>query len=284
MRTIPTTASIAEAVLTLAERQREITTRRAAQWGPLIAQAPAAMCSTHPGQPLDVDVERSAFESARQRRVVIVCHECPACAADAVRARMTKRLIARGLPPRSVHITLETWNPDWEPKAAPARRAAWKAVDAWAKDRQIPFLVILGGKGGTGKTALGVAALKAVAPSDVRCVEYRDLMADLLGMDADERGHRIRALRQYRALMIDDFGNRHIGAKDGAGGNAFERDVLASILHHRFEERLPTIVTSNLSPVEFAGRLDDRTVDRIRAGRVVVDAGAWPSRRAAVGI
>lgn len=284
MESNPSTRAIAEAVIALAERHRQVTARRTAEWGPSIEAAPPAMCPTHPGQALETDVERSAFESAKHRRVVIVCHKCPACAEDQVRQRITRQLLARGLPPRSVGITMGTWKTDWEPTRAQARAEAWRKADEWIKNRHNPFLIILGGRGGTGKTALGVAALKAVAPSDLRCVEFRELMADLLGMDHDQQGRRIKALRQYSGLMIDDFGNRHIGTKDGFGGNSMERDAMASILNFRFEERLPTILTSNLSPTEFAGRLDDRTVDRIRAGRVFIDASDWPSRRAAEGI
>jgi len=59
---------------------------------------------------------------------------------------------------------------------------------------------------------------------------------------------------------------------------------MGSVLNFRFEHRLPTILTSNHDRVQFANKLDPRTVDRIGAGRLVIDASMWPSRRAADGI
>jgi len=255
--------------------------RRVREWGASVAKAPVTMCPRHPGEPLVADLERSLHASDRAKRVVIVCQPCPACEEDEARRRGDRQLLRRGIPTRSLGVTLETWQPDWEPLFADERAKAWQTVQAWTQGRPaVPFLIIFGTNGGTGKTALGVAALKACS-RDFRCLEFRDWIGALLALEPGERAGAIEAVRGYRALMIDDFGNRFGGARDEIGGNAFERDAMAAVLNWRFEQRLPTILTSNLDPAEFARRLDDRTVDRIRAGRVLIDATGWPSRRAA---
>lgn len=276
-------ATVAQQLTQFAANARKIQEARMDAFGPAIAAAPAGMCPEHPGVALRPDVERSAFESAKNRRVTIVHHECPECVDGEARRRLTRQLIKRGIPPRSIGVTLETWEPDWEPLFAEQRAKAWREVMNWTKAQQHPFLVILGARGGTGKTALGVAALRALGP-DIRCLEFRDWIGNLLSMDVSDRQGALESQRRYRGLMIDDFGNRHTGAGDERGGNSFERDCLAALLNHRFENRLPTVITTNLDAVSFAGRLDDRTVDRIRSGRVVIDASGWPSRRAAEGI
>lgn len=278
-----TLAPIAARLVQFGAQAAAVQARRLEQYGPSINAAPVAMCPSHPGVALRVDVNRSAYESARARRVVIVHHDCPDCIDARARQRLARQLIARGIPPRSLGITLETWQPDWEPMFADKRAKAWISVSAWTKSQDVPFLCILGGRGGTGKTALGVAALRAFG-ADIRALEFREWIGRLLGMESDDRQAHFERVRRYAGLMIDDFGNRFIGGRDDVGGNAFERDAMASVLNYRFENRLPTILTSNLDPVAFAARLDDRTVDRIRAGRLFIDASDWPSRRAAEGI
>jgi len=250
-------------------------------WTPQIEAAPLARCPDHPCE-LPHDVELSAIQSQKAGRLAIVSGECPMCRErDAIR-RAESRLLRQGIPPRQLHVRLSTWDANWEPTFAAQRAAALAAVAEWVKARPNPFLIILGARGGTGKTALGVAALRACS-TDIRFVQFRDLMDQLLGMDFSLRPAEISSLRQVGALMIDDVGNRQTGAKDGAGGNAFERDVMGQLLEHRFESRLPTILTSNLDPMAFAGRLDDRTVSRIKPGRLLIEANDWPSKREADG-
>ena len=248
-----------------------------AHWTPQIEAAPLARCSKHPVD-LAHDIELSAIQSAKANRLTIVSAGCPLCQEEADIRRAESRLIRAGIPPRQIGVRLSTWDANWEPVFAPQRAAALGRVAEWVDRRPNPFLVILGARGGTGKTALGVAALRALS-TDFRCIEYRDWFSATLAMEFDERFAEISLLRQVGALLIDDFGNRTTGGKDAAGGNLFERDIMGQILNHRFEQRLPTILTTNLDGRAFAGRLDDRTVDRIRAGRLVIDATDWPSKR-----
>lgn len=273
----------APSFIALAEKAAAAQRLREEKWGDAITSTPPAMCPQHPGQPLAKDIPRSAFESERQRRVVIVCEPCPMCAENDRRRRQRDRLLARGIPPRSIDVTLETWDPAWEPEHAEARGAAWKAVNDWCQRRPHPFLIILGQRGGTGKTALGVAALRWFG-ADIRCVEFREWIDGLVSTPVDDRFPRLDSLRKCGGVMIDDFGNRHGGARDEHGGGSFERDCVATVLNYRFEKSLPTVITTNLTPEAFAGRLDDRTVDRIKAGRLVIRADEWPSRRAAEAI
>jgi DNA replication protein DnaC len=268
---------------TLVARVRAASEARAMKWEQPIHAAPACACPRHPDQMLSKDEERCAFQSERAGVLTIVHFPCPECVKDEQRARAERRLLARGIPPRSIHVTLKTWSPYWEPVFAPQRLQALSEVVRWCEDRPHPFLVILGHSGGTGKTALGVAALRSFGP-DIRCLEFRDWMNRLTGLSLDERQRNLEDVRTYSALMIDDFGNRFIGARDNEDGNAWERDAMGTVLNYRFEHRLPTIITSNHDRIQFANKLDARTVDRISAGRLLIDASLWPSRRAAFAI
>lgn len=272
---------LAAILVDTATRHRELAEERRRTWEEQIKSAPMAMCPVHPGTPLEIDIDASAFNSARTGRVTLTAVECPDCIKTRRAAKLGRFLTLRGIPARNLWVTMETWDPDWESTCAAERRKAWSKVHEWTKGSTSTFLIILGTAGGTGKTALAVAALKAVGQGDFRCLDYRDLVEELLALDREDRLRRLKGLRHYRALLVDDFGNRHQGSKDGAGGNQAERDIMATILNFRFEQRLPTILTTNLDPDTFAGRLDDRTVDRIRAGRVLINASMWPSRRAA---
>jgi len=198
---------------TVIERARAASEYRAIKWEQRIHRAPATHCTRHPEQGMAKDEERSAFQSERLGTLTIVHYQCPLCLRDEVRAKEERRLIARGIPPRSVKVTLETWETGWEPTAAPQRVQALAEVRDWCVRRPNPFLIILGHSGGTGKTALGVAALRSFG-IDIRCLEFRDWMNRLTGLSLDERQRSLEDVRGYPALMIDDFGNRYVGKKD----------------------------------------------------------------------
>lgn len=75
-------------------------------------------------------------------------------------------------------------------------------------------------------------------------------------------------------LVIDDLGTEHVGG----GGFAISR--LVGVIVARFEERLPTIVTTNLVRPDFTSRYGDRIEDRLHGGgRYVALVGESLRRR-----
>ena len=275
-----TTQSDLEAHLArIARRYEELQRERLAEYGDAIRQAPRATCPQHPAQGLELDLEASTFQSARARKPVAVHRPCPLCQAQAEQAAEVRKLLARGFPERSAHMTLDTWDPAWEPTFAKERAAALESVRAWCTTRPNPFLVIMG-RAGAGKTALGVAACRAI-PGVMRALDCRTWLNELLALEARPRQSRIDLAKAYTVLMLDDFGARSVGQRDAQGANPFERDTIGELIAHRYDKRLATIITSNLDGKAFAHRLDDATVSRIRGGRLLIDASKWPSRREA---
>lgn len=261
----------------LARRYEELQRERLAEYGDAIRQAPRATCPQHPAQGLELDLEASTYQSARARRAVAVHHPCPLCERQADLVAQARRMVAKGVPEQCALMTMETWDPAWEPTAAAARAGALMAVRSWCQQQPHPFLVIMGPTG-VGKTALGVAAIRELA-GDFRVLDYRKWLNELLALEARPRQARIDLAKRYGALLLDDFGGRSVGHRDAQGANPFERDTIGELIAYRHDKALPTIITSNLDGKAFAHRLDDAAVSRIRGGRTLINAAGWPSRR-----
>ena len=277
----PALAELPALVERLAASARAAFERRMDRWGAAVVAYGERPCDQHPAAILKPDLERSIWESDRSGDLVIVLERCPLCLAALDERREENRLIARGVPMRCAKMTLGTWQPYWEASKADDRNKALTRVHAWTtREKREPFLIIAGAECGTGKTALAVAALRAFG-RNIRCVDFAQLIEDLIAAKPDERPAMLQDLCGYDALLIDDFGARTVGSRDIDGGNAMERDAMSAICKFRYESNRPTIITSNLNPIDIAKSLDGRTVDRIRAGRVLIDTTGWPSRRAA---
>lgn len=161
-------------------------------------------------------------------------------------------LVAAGAPMRELSAA---WSYDLEPC-----RALTAAV-CWSQDKRQGTLV-LGGRVGMGKTV--GAARYALSTSAAWC--HAPLLALHDWTTADKR---VQALIDAHHLVLDEVG--------GAGttvGPAVPR--IAAVLTARHAACRPTLVTTNLSQVEFARTYDDapkpehsRLLDRI------CDAGSW---------
>lgn len=272
--------NLEERLEALRKRREQLDRQRLDKFWIGISQAPPAFCPNHPDTQVDVDLELSVHLSTKIGQVTVSHKRCPKCADLDLRIAQARKLIARGVPERCALMTMETWDPDWEGLYAGARRAAKAAVASWVRDWPHPFLVILG-KTGVGKTALAVAAARRFETHELRVLDVRQWLNELLALDHRPRLARIRLAKDQGVLILDDFGARSVGARDSKGANPFEADTISEVICHRDDKRLPTIITSNLSPKQFAGRLDDKAVSRIRGGRTLIDASEWPSYREA---
>ena len=157
-------------------------------------------------------------------------------------------------------------------------------VQRWAeRDRPDGWLLLLG-PCGVGKTHLAVAAAveRQSRGDDVFFATVADLLDQLRGTFSEDspiaHADLMQRIRTSRLLVLDDMGSeRH---------TPFAEDKLFQIVNHRYEERLPTIVTTSVFPVDLDDmrpRIASRLLDRMVVTTLVME-GPDHRRRAARGL
>ena len=138
----------------------------------------------------------------------------------------------------------------------PAQAKALEAAQHFAQTLQ-GWLVLVGGVG-TGKTHLAAAIANDVLDQGEHTAMF-SVAPDLLdhlratfdptkGIDYDERFNDIR---NSFLLVLDDLGTEN--------ATPWAREKLYQIINHRYNEGLPTVITTN----QIEGGIDDRILSRI---------------------
>jgi DNA replication protein DnaC len=130
-----------------------------------------------------------------------------------------------------------------------------------------PSLLLLG-KTGTGKTFQAYGAIRALAASGAGCSWLATTAADMYGtlrprprVDSEEEFNRYA---RAGLLVLDDLG--------AAKGSEWNEEINYRLINHRYENELPTLITSNVEPAKLAGALGERVASRLveMAQRVVI--------------
>lgn len=152
----------------------------------------------------------------------------------------------------------------FEPEAPELQRAIGTArsfaseLDGW---------LVLSGQCGTGKTHLAAAIANqnlTIANQTVMFTVVPDLLDHLRatfdpsrGIDYDERFNKIR---NTFLLVLDDLGTENT--------TPWAREKLYQIVNHRYNERLPTVITTNQPDSAIDERILSRMLDRSLSVRV----------------
>ncbi len=147
-----------------------------------------------------------------------------------------------------------------------AWRDCWQTVYRYARAQvDLPWLV-LGGSVGWGKTHLAVAVLnwRIDHPEDGQPGKYvncPDFLAHLRqGIDEGGFEDTLTLYREVPLLVLDDLGAEYQRRRGDAPTWADEQ--IYRVMDHRYRERMPTIVTTNVSQANTPARLRDRLRDR----------------------
>lgn len=151
---------------------------------------------------------------------------------------------------------LRTWIDDLvaDAKAAQAERGA-----PIASITHGPSLLLLGVTG-VGKTYEAYGAMRELAVTGVygqwAVTTAADLYAALRPRHGVDSEAEFARYRNARLLLIDDLGADRKPTE-------FTEEINFRLINHRYENHLPTLMTSNVGPKELAARLGDRVTSRL---------------------
>lgn len=187
---------------------------------------------------------------------------CPECTSEAARSKVRAFWSRRGVPGRILEATLSNFDTDTE-----ERVDALGKVIGWTKANGAFLLLV--GTPGTGKGHLAVGCLKA--QGNGLFITHGDMLSDLRASYTLHTTKDLTATwQEAEMLVLDEFGLSP-GGKD-------EEPMLYQVLAKRYEERRPTVITSNLALDDFRTAIGYRLLDRISEQCQTVIC-RWPSRR-----
>lgn len=148
----------------------------------------------------------------------------------------------------------------------PEQKVVKELVLQYAKNFKNNSLCLCG-RPGTGKTHLGVAALKEILKTSmpVKYIGYRDLIAHIksFSMFEDERQKELEKFQEAKVLMIDDlFKGFTREDKTIKGITEADKKIIYEIIDARYKKMKSTIITTELLPAEL-NAIDEAIASRI---------------------
>lgn len=196
------------------------------------------------------------------------------------RERLQRKLGSAMIPTRFLDRTFDSYQAD-----TPRQQKALAVCREYAENFQTNYdsgrCLMLLGKPGTGKTHLGAAIANDLVRHSSAMAVYRTvggLLQYIKGSyDRDSEyteAEAFKSLVKPHLLILDEVG--------ATKPTEFEMATIFAVINGRYEERLPTVVISNLPPKELPAAIGDRCVDRLREGGGIVVGFDWESARGRV--
>lgn len=193
------------------------------------------------------------------------------CRRREVSDRLRQRLFALSNLQQLAHLTFETFEPRGR-VGIPAEQAATleRAYNVARRfsTSQDGWLLLMGPYG-CGKTHLAAAIANFSVEMNIPTLflTVPDLLDTLRFSYNDPQAtfeQRFEEIRRVRLLIMDDFGTQN--------ATPWAQEKLFQILNYRYINRLPTVITTNLSLAEIAPRIRSRLQDPALVAQVEIRA------------
>jgi DNA replication protein DnaC len=167
------------------------------------------------------------------------------------------------------HLTFETFDP-----GVPGVVDAYQAAREFVRDTR-RWLVFYGGFG-AGKTHLAAAIAHELIKRKSRVVfqvvpDLLDHLRASFGPNSEVRYDQLfEAVKVAEVVILDDLGEER--------PNSFAEEKLFQLINHRYNRRLPTVVTTNRDPERIDQRIWSRLNDQSLVTTVHVGAGDYRLR------
>lgn len=160
-------------------------------------------------------------------------------------------------------LTFDSFNPH-----VPKVKEAYNAARRFAQDPSA-WLLLIGGYG-CGKTHLAAAIANEALQKGIRL--YFAVVPDLLDYlratfdpNSDSSyDERFDMIRNVPLLILDDLGTEN--------SKPWAREKLYQIINHRYNAKLPTVITTNQDLFQIDGRIHSRITDRQLCTVIQVEA------------
>jgi len=212
-------------------------------------------------------IEREAEEAEQRRK-------------DAEESRkryIAGKLKSAAIPPRFQGKSFSDYVADTD-KQAKALAVCTEYAESFDSHYDAGRCLLLMGKPGCGKTHLAAAIAAYLCENTRYFAVYRTLpgliqeIRATYGQDSEQsEADILHAVTSCALLVLDE-----IAATESS---EFELSLLFNVINTRYEQKLPTLIVSNLAPAELGSAIGDRCVDRLREGGGIVVAFDWESSR-----
>jgi DNA replication protein DnaC len=119
--------------------------------------------------------------------------------------------------------------------------------------------LLIAGPTGTGKTHQAYGAIRSLLAAGVRLRWHATTAADLYATQRPRPGHDaerdLQALMRCPLLVLDDLG--------AAKPSEWTEEITYRLVNHRYEQFLPTLITTNLTIRDLRDALGDRVTSRL---------------------
>ncbi len=209
--------------------------------------------------------------------------ECPQCAQEWARKQWENHLLWRmqraGVGKRFINCTFNNWIVDENNvNQAGARDQLRDYVNNWQANFEAGRGIIFCGGVGGGKTHLGSALVRyALIKEQTAYIsnlsDLLDTFKDSYRRDAEETPQELKErYSEVDWLVIDEVGL--------SAGTEAESRLLTQIIDARYRNSKPTVLISNLEPIELAKAINERAMSRFADALVI--AFDWPDYRRAL--